>query len=278
MTEDKNAVLAAVQRSPQAVAAGDREAWLSLFSRYHVLEDPVGSRPHVGGLYDCRSGRRGRGPLERFHDAFIAPNRIRFHVAADLVCGLHAVRDLEIEIGMAAGVEVRVPMHLLYELVPEAGELKIQRLAAHWELPAMLGELLRPDPACLRALAGNSLNVLRAQGLPGLAGFGRALFSVGSAGRRQVQALLSALQGGDAEAVARACPGVELADSGQRLGAAEACALLRDLDCPKLLVAGDVVSASLRLMDGRRGVMFCYMARRPLRVDRCALYLEPARG
>src|ERR1035437_759723 len=123
-----------VMRSPQAVAIHDKDAWLAIFARYNIVEDPVGSTPHVSGVYDCRSGVRGPGPLGRFFDTFIKPMDIVFHVDRDIVCGLGVARDLTIEIRMTPKVTVRVPMHLLYELVDEDGALKIQRLAAHWEL------------------------------------------------------------------------------------------------------------------------------------------------
>lgn len=276
MNYSRQQVLALVEASPAAVAAHARADWLGLFGRVHVVEDPVGSSPHVGGLYDPCSGQRGAGALGRFYDTFIAPNQIRFDVKRDLVCGLHMVRDLDIEIRMSPEVLVRVPMHLLYELALEQDGLRIQRLAAHWELGPMLGELMRWQPAYLKVIWGNNLRLLRNMGVRGLLGFSRALFNVGRQGRNHVQALLRDMQGGDAAAIAKACPGVLLAGTGQRLGAGEAAALLRDLHCGKLLVAGDVVSASLDLRDGRSGVAFFYMARRPLRVLRCELYLDGA--
>ena len=85
----------------------------------------MGSRPHLSGVYDARSRRRGAGPLGRFWETFIAPNQIRFLVENDFVDGLDVVRDLTIEITMAPGVVVHTPMHLLYELREEAGELNV---------------------------------------------------------------------------------------------------------------------------------------------------------
>ena len=37
--------LALVERSPAAVAVHDKAAWLALFARYNLVEDPVGSAP-----------------------------------------------------------------------------------------------------------------------------------------------------------------------------------------------------------------------------------------
>ncbi len=41
-------LLAAVERSPQAASARDRAAWVGLFTDGGRIEDPYGSRPHVG--------------------------------------------------------------------------------------------------------------------------------------------------------------------------------------------------------------------------------------
>ena len=44
----ESALLAAVERSPEAAAAHDRAGWVGLFTVDGRIEDPVGSRPHVG--------------------------------------------------------------------------------------------------------------------------------------------------------------------------------------------------------------------------------------
>ena len=126
--------LALVECSPAAVAAHDKQGWLQIFARDCVVEDPVGSVPHV-----CSAGDQGPdSPLSRFYDTFISANDICFLVERDIVCDRHVVRDLSIEITMSPQVVVTVPMHLLYELTQQDGELRIARLAAHWELGPML--------------------------------------------------------------------------------------------------------------------------------------------
>lgn len=59
---DRQQLLAAVERSPQAAAEHDRAAWVALFTPDGRIEDPVGSRPHLG-----------RTQIGRFYDTFIAP-------------------------------------------------------------------------------------------------------------------------------------------------------------------------------------------------------------
>ena len=41
-------LLAAVERSPQAVTVHDRDSWVGVFTTDARVEDPVGSQPHVG--------------------------------------------------------------------------------------------------------------------------------------------------------------------------------------------------------------------------------------
>jgi Nuclear transport factor 2 (NTF2) domain len=63
----ESALLAAVERSPEAAAAHDRAGWVGLFTVDGRIEDPVGSRSHVG-----------QAQIGRFYDTFIGPRDIAF--------------------------------------------------------------------------------------------------------------------------------------------------------------------------------------------------------
>ncbi|MGH3584208.1 MAG: nuclear transport factor 2 family protein, partial [Mycobacterium sp.] len=76
MSTTRVAVLATVEGSPAAVVAHDRARWVGLFTADGRVEDPVGSRPHVG-----------TDQLERFYDTFIGPRTITFHRDVDVVTG-----------------------------------------------------------------------------------------------------------------------------------------------------------------------------------------------
>ena len=178
--------LALAELSPTAVAAHDKAAWLALFAHYNLVEDPVGSAPHIGGIYDARTGYRSRDGLSRFYDTFIAPNTIRFHVDRDCIGGLHVMRDLTIEISMSPEVVVRVPVHLLYELTVEEGKLKIFRLAAHWELWPMLKQQMASGLPFLPVGSASAIRMVRHMGIAGMMGFMRALSSVGAKGKEVV--------------------------------------------------------------------------------------------
>ena len=236
--------LSFVERSPAAVAVHDKAAWLQLFARYNIVEDPVGSRPHVSGIYDHRSRRRGCGRLSRFWDAFIAPNQIRFEVEYDFVDGLDVVRDLTIEITMAPGVVVRTPMHLVYNLQAEQGSLKIFRLAAHWELAPMLRQQTGLGAAGLSAGVVAGWRLLRRLGPAGLLGFGAALFSIGKKGKERVRLFQRYFNQGNVDALC------SLFESDDGAGATAARVLLArgvQMEVSKLIAAGSFVSCSALL-------------------------------
>lgn len=193
MNESRQQLIDTVLQSPAAVKAHDRKAWISIFAKQNVVEDPVGSKPHHNGVFDPKSGRRGNAALERFFDTFIAPNEINFHVDRDIVCDTHVVRDLTIEIKMSEKIIAHVPMHLLYELSEENGEFKISRLAAHWELWPMIKQLLSKGFACGGVLSALGLRMMSIQGPGGAIGFMQGFKGIGNQGKDAVMAFAGAL-------------------------------------------------------------------------------------
>lgn len=185
-------LLQQVEKSPQAVSVHDKTAWLELFATQSIIEDPVGSRPHIAGVYDSASGQRGKAQLARFYETFIAPNKIRFDVHQNIVSGSHVMRDLDIHIQMADKVHLKVPMHLLYHLVQQDGEWKITRLAAHWELIPMVMQLMGNGMASLPVSVGLSVRMLKYQGIFGMLAYSKAAFSVGRRGKKRAQSALQA--------------------------------------------------------------------------------------
>lgn len=253
MLADPDVLLALAHASPAAVATHDRAAWLALFARHHVVEDPVGGRPVLGGLYDGRSRRRGGEPLARFWDTFIAPNDIRFHVERDdIVDGLTVVRDVTIETRLGRGVVARAPMHLLYETTLDEGEPRIGRIAAHWEVAPMFAQVAGVDPARIRVGAAMAGRMLRRQGLGGTLAFGAAVRSVGERGKRSVRHLVESARRGEPDAL-------------HTLGGRTVT------DLTKLIAAGDAVTASCTV-DGSPALLCCYLDRRTFDVVRAVVY------
>jgi Nuclear transport factor 2 (NTF2) domain len=243
--------VAVVERSPAASDIHDRAAWVALFTADGRVEDPYGSRPHIG-----------HEEIGRFYDTFIGPRQIIFHRDFDVVSGATVIRDLMLEIVMAPAVSLDVPMHLRYHLRESDGDWSIERMCAHWELPLMVVQMLRRGAKSLPASLRLSANLLRNQGLAGTAGFFAGFRRPGRRDKRCVQTFLDAAVAGDQMAARRAA-GHSVAvglgeDSSVLMG--ELVDLLRGGRWTKLIAAGDTVSASVTTPVGR-GVIFCEMHR-----------------
>ena len=132
MPEPRSALLDAVDRSPLMAADHDRAGWVGLFTADGRVEDPVGSRPHVGPRQ-----------IERFYDTFIAPRQIVFRHEGDFVSETTVIRDVVLEVGMGPTVTMRIPAVLRYDLREVAAQWRIQSLRAYWELPAMVVQFAR---------------------------------------------------------------------------------------------------------------------------------------
>ena len=247
MTPVSAELLAVVERSPEASAAHDRAAWVGLFTADGRVEDPYGSRPHIG-----------HDQIGRFYDTFISPRQIIFHRDVDVTVGATVVRDLMLEIFMAADVSLNLPMHLRYDLRESDGDWRVERLRAHWELPAMvvqmLGQGTKSLPPAIRLYAG----LLRNQGLSGTAGF---LTGFRRAGKRQshlVESFLDAAVSGNEMAARRGLGQGAVVGLGDDtpLAVGELVDRLRGGRWTKVIAAGDTVSASVGTPSGR-GVIFC---------------------
>ena len=116
-TSNRDDLLAAVERSPQAFTVHDRTAWVAVFADDARVEDPVGSSPHVG--YD---------QIYRFYDTFIGPRDIKFHRDLDIVSGGTVVRDLELEVSMGSAVTMYIPAFLRYDLREVDGDRRVRRV------------------------------------------------------------------------------------------------------------------------------------------------------
>lgn len=149
---------------------------------------------------------------------------------------------------MSPQVVVQTPMHLLYELCDEQGELKIARLAAHWEMRAIAKQQMAYGVASLVASMSSTARMLRYLGLAGLRGFMQGASGIGDAGKRQVQTFFRYCNDADIDALQGLC---SVADMQVALPAlAEKISLLQmitaggQFSLGKILAAGNTVSAS----------------------------------
>ena len=271
--------LALVELSPTAVAVHDKSAWMDIFASCSLVEDPVGSSPHICGIYDRRQGYRSKDKLSHFYDTFIAPNQVRFHIDRDIVSGLHVMRDLTIEIIMSPQITVHVPVHLLYELTLEGDELKVFRLAAHWELWPMLRQQMAAGWPFAKVGSASAYRMLRHLGVGGMAGFLRALSSVGTAGKQQLALFARYLKDGDATGLAMLFinPGVKIAlpHGASPVSIYECAAQGGDMQFDKVLAAGNIVSATMvydRAGVSHAGVALFELDKRSLKIVKLTCY------
>lgn len=234
MGADSDRLLAAVERSPEAAARHDRDAWVALFTDDGRVVDPVGSRPHVG-----------THELRRFFDTFIGPRDITFHRDVDIVSGHSVLRDLTLGIRMSASVSLAVPAILHYELRDVGPTPQIVALRAYWELPPMMWQFARTGVAAVPAGLALTRALLSNQGLSGTAGF---LSGVPAPRRRQralLTAALTALSVGDDLAIRRALSGVHLPEGFDQIRAR-----LRGAHWRRPLSAGRSAVATVHAGDG----------------------------
>ncbi|NRQ33557.1 nuclear transport factor 2 family protein [Nonomuraea sp. NN258] len=124
---------AAALAAMDAVSAGDRDAWLACYAPDAVLHDPVGGSP----LDPHGTGLRGRAALEGFWELTVAPNDVRFEIAA-----VHPAGD---EVAVVASVSVRFPTGAsagydgVFVYRAEGG--RITSLRAYWDLAPVLSAL-----------------------------------------------------------------------------------------------------------------------------------------
>ena len=275
----KEELIAVVQQSPEAVAVHDKESWMGIFAANHVVEDPVGSNPH---LSDAGSAKP-HDALSRFYDTFIAPNTIAFDVENDVVCGQHVMRNLTINLQMSDKVHCQVPMHLLYELTEEDDTYKVARLAAHWEFMPMIMQLLGKGLSALPVLGSLTVRMLKLQGIGGALGFSKAAFNIGQKGKQQVLAFERAVASKDQNALKRLFANDEASihfPYGQ--APIQPSALLDQFDgavaVSKLLVAGDNVTATIKVQEkggeAKEGVAIFKFDRKSAALNEVVMYID----
>jgi len=255
-------LLAVVERSPAAAAAHQREDWVGLFTAGGVVEDPVGSRPH-----------RGHPELERFYDTFIGPRDITFHRDTDVVVGATVVRDLELEVRMSADLVMRIPAYLRYDVDVEA--MKIARLQAHWELPAMVVQFARSGVAAAPAGVALTRALLGNQRFSGTAGFLSGFRGVGHRGRRHLVSLLEDASSGDEVAVRRRMADSAIVTLGDdaRLGTSDLVSRLDGARWQKMIAAGNSVAVGVE-QGSRRSVLIAQLSTRPIAIARLQVFTE----
>jgi hypothetical protein len=259
----ESALLAAVERSPAAAAAHDRQGWVGLFTDDGSVEDPVGSRPHTGPA-----------EIGRFYDTFIGPRNIGFHRDLDIVYGSSVIRDLELEVAMGSAVTMTIPAFLRYDLRQVEGDWQIAVLRAFWELPAMVLQFLGNGLSALPAGVQLSRGLMRNQRLRGTAGFAAGFRRAGSRQKTLVDTFVNAVGGGDGFAALQALSsGATIAFGDETADIAELIGRCPGATASKLIAAGTTVAASVA-SGQRRGVLFADVGRHGTGIQRVRYFSQ----
>jgi len=195
-------LLSVAGASPEAVARHDKKAWLALFSKEAIVEDPVGTAP-VRCVIDRGTSSRDSSQLERFYETFIASNDIVFHVHNDIVAAGIVARDVTIEITSSTGLTNSVHTYALYELVEEDGCLKIARLAAHWELFDMVKQVTGRGWPGVKMMTVLGFRMLRHKGFSGILGYMRGFSGIGQEGKDVVLKFMKGVNERDVDLLSR---------------------------------------------------------------------------
>lgn len=115
------------QRSRDAVAARDKEAWLAVFADDAIVEDPIGPSP-----FDPEGkGHRGRDAISAFWDkAIAATDKIEFNFVDSFRCGNEEANVGSIVTTMA-GHQITTDGVFTYRVNDEG---KLVALRAYWEI------------------------------------------------------------------------------------------------------------------------------------------------
>jgi hypothetical protein len=257
-------MLAAVERSPAAAGAHDRDGWVGLFVSDARVEDPAGSQPH-----------RGLIAIGRFYDTFIGPRDIAFDRDVDIVSGSTVIRDLSLEVGMLSGLTLRIPAYLRYDLEEDHDALKIAALYAFWELPAMVGQFLRNGARSVPAGLQLSKGLLTNQGLIGTLGFLSGFRGAGTQGKRRFAEFLGEARAGNEVAVRRQlAKGARItAGADAPMSAAELLTRLADARPHKLIGSGYHLVVGLD-REGHRDVLTAEVTAKPFAINRIRYFAD----
>ncbi|MDH3687394.1 MAG: nuclear transport factor 2 family protein [Myxococcales bacterium] len=116
--------------SMDAVARGDKQAWLDNFAEEASVEDPVGKSM----IDPTGEGHRGKAAIERFWDQNIANARPMFCLQSSICAGNECANVGTLMIQFPNGLVTKLHGVFVYK-VDEAG--KVLSLRTYWETDQM---------------------------------------------------------------------------------------------------------------------------------------------
>ncbi len=137
MSDKEHLAVAANKNSIKHAMAGDKEAWLALYTEDAVVQDPVGVSP----MDPSGEGHRGKAAIAAFWDMIIGPAKLDIRVekrwtSGDYCCCVAQVARND----LGDGKVTECDMLARYEVNEEG---KITSMAAHWDFDDMMAQLAR---------------------------------------------------------------------------------------------------------------------------------------
>jgi len=124
--DSKHPARLAAWRSMDAVARGDKQAWLDNFADDGLVEDPVGKSM----IDPSGEGHRGKAAIEAFWDKNIANARPMFCLQSSIACGDECANVGTLMIQFPNGLVTKLYGVFVYR-VKEDG--KVASLRTYWE-------------------------------------------------------------------------------------------------------------------------------------------------
>ena len=129
-SDSKHPAQRAAWQSIDAVARGDKSAWLDNFADDALVEDPVGKSM----IDPSGEGFRGKTAIEGFWDKNIAPNRPMFCLQSSICCGNECANVGTLTIQMPNGVVSQLYGVFIYRVNDEGN---VASLRTYWEAEGM---------------------------------------------------------------------------------------------------------------------------------------------
>ena len=125
-SDSKHPARRAAWRSIDAVARGDKQAWLDNFADDAIVEDPIGK-----SLIDpIGEGHRGKAAIEKFWDANIANARPMFSLQRSICCGDECANVGTLTIQFENGLVTQLYGVFVYTVKADG---KVASLRTYWE-------------------------------------------------------------------------------------------------------------------------------------------------
>ena len=124
--DSKHPARRAAWRSIDAVARGDKQAWLDNFADDAIVEDPIGKSM----IDPTGEGHRGKAAIEKFWDTNIATGRPMFSLQSSICCANECANVGTLTVQFPNGLVTQLYGIFTYRVKDDG---KVAALRTYWE-------------------------------------------------------------------------------------------------------------------------------------------------